>query len=91
MNVIHIHEEYPEHDWVRNEDGSIDTFAMAYDYHNGPECKRCYHSFCEHCNPDGYTDTPCIVDYYKCPICGKKLNIHQKFCDECGTKLDWED
>lgn len=91
MQVIHIHEEYPEHDWVRNEDGSIDTFAMAYDYHNGPRCKRCYHSFCEDCNPDGYNDTPCIVDYYKCPICGKKLNIHQKFCCECGTKLEWED
>lgn len=47
--------------------------------------------FCEHCNPDGYNDTPCVVDYYKCPNCDKKLNIHQKFCDECGTKLDLED
>lgn len=28
----HIHEEYPEHDWEREEDGSIDEFAMEYDY-----------------------------------------------------------
>ena len=100
MKVVHIHEEYPEHDWVRNkEDGSIDEFATENDYHNGPSCRRCYYSFCEHCVNDFdealKEDLPCVIDEYKCPNCNKTLLKtllkNQKFCDECGTKLDWED
>jgi len=89
---IHIHEEYPEHDWRLNDEGEIDTFAFENGFHNGPSCKRCHHSFCVHCNPDGYTDDlPCTIDEWKCPTCGKHLYKGQRFCDDCGTEIDWED
>ena len=99
MKVVHIHEEYPEHDWARNKDGSIDEFATENGYHNGPLCRRCYYAFCEHCVNDFdealKEDLPCVIDEYKCPNCNKTLLKtllkNQKFCDECGTKLDWED
>ena len=92
MKPIHIHEEYPEHDWRLTDEGEIDTFASEEGFHNGPLCKRCYHSFCVHCNPDGYTDElPCTVDEWKCPTCEKRLYTGQHFCDDCGTKIDWDD
>lgn len=47
-----------KHDWARNEDGSIDIFRLEVGYHNGPECIRCGHIFCEHCRPEDY-DEPC--------------------------------
>ena len=50
----HIHEEYPEHDWYRNEDGTINGSAMDCDTHSGPMCKRCGDSFCVFCEPDGF-------------------------------------
>lgn len=34
--LIHKHEEFPEHDWYRTEDGEIDEFAMSVGFHNGP-------------------------------------------------------
>ena len=49
--VVHFHQEFPEHDWERDEDGRIDEFAMVYEYHNGPYCNRCGYSFCIHCTP----------------------------------------
>lgn len=49
--VVHFHQEFPEHDWARDEDGKIDEFAMEYEYHNGPYCNRCGYSFCIHCTP----------------------------------------
>ena len=99
MKVVHIHEEYQEHDWARNEDGSIDFFATENGYHNGPLCRRCYYDFCKHCvdsvDKALEEDLPCVLDEYKCPNCNKTLLKtllkNQKFCDECGTKLDWED
>lgn len=95
MKVVHIHEEWQEHDWYRNKDGSIDFFASEDDHHNGPLCRRCYHSFCEHCvhsvDKALEEDLPCVYDEYKCPNCNKTLLDNQKFCDECGTKLDWEE
>ena len=95
MKVVHIHEEYLEHDWYRNKDGSIDFFASEDDHHNGPLCRRCYYAFCEHCvnsvDKALEEDLPCVVDEYKCPNCNKTLLNNQKFCDECGTKLDWEE
>lgn len=89
--VVHIHEEYLEHDWFRNNDGTVDMWAMESGYCNGPMCRRCYDSFCEHCNPDWAKEGPCIVDQYTCPNCGKILNSlkSQNFCDNCGTHLDW--
>ena len=27
--------------------------------------------------------------YYCCPKCRNKIKLNQKYCDECGTNLDW--
>lgn len=90
MKVIHRRSEHTKHDWYRNKDGEIDIWAVDVGYHNGPMCRRCGFSFCEHCNPDGYNDTNCVVDWNECPQCGNKLSDGSKFCPECGTRLDWE-
>ena len=87
---IHVHEEYPEHDWVRKENGDIDDFAYDGDYHNGPMCKRCYYAFCIFCDPNGWNDEPCIIDEYKCPKCGRCINKGTKFCSNCGQEVKWE-
>lgn len=87
---VHIHEEYPEHDWERKENGDIDNFAYDGDYHNGPMCKRCYYSFCIHCDLDGWNKKPCIIDEYKCPKCGRCIGKGTKFCRHCGQAVKWE-
>lgn len=87
---VHIYEEYPEHDWERKENGDIDDFAYDGDYHNGPMCKRCYYSFCIHCDPDGWNKEPCIIDEYKCPKCGRYISKGTKFCSDCGQAVKWE-
>lgn len=89
---IHIHEEYPKHQWQRDEDGEIDTLAWDHNYCNGPVCERCGDIVCVHCNPD-YDDEECIVDEYCCPNCGRKLYKyqHKAYCDDCGQALDWEE
>lgn len=90
----HIHEEYPEHDWERDSDGNIDEFAMAYEYHNGPMCKRCGDSFCIHCDPHGYeTRKPCIIDNFYCSTCGQWLPSYSKnrYCQDCGQLINWEE
>lgn len=93
----HIHEEYPEHDWGREKDGSIDEFALENGFHNGPRCKRCNDSFCVHCEPNGYeTHKPCIVDEDRCPKCGNMIfspwSKAQKitYCIDCGQAVKWE-
>ena len=86
---VHIHEEYPEHDWKREKDGDIDVFAFDVDFHNGPVCNRCYYSFCIHCDPDGWNKKPCIIDEYKCPKCGRRISKGTKFCSDCGQVVKW--
>lgn len=78
---------YPRHKWME-EDGKIDEFAYSSGYCNGPMCERCYYSFCEHCNPDGWEEE-CIVEDYICPSCGEKVNRKNTHC-KCGQKLDWQ-
>lgn len=85
--LIHIHEEYPEHQWRRKENGEIDDFAMEFGYHNGPVCERCGYSFCEHCEPDGYDKGPCVIDEYRCPNCNHLLSKNDKFCNHCGQAI----
>jgi hypothetical protein len=51
----------PEHDWKKDSDGKIDELAMENGYHNGPVCKRCGHSYCVNCDPDGDSE-PCVVE-----------------------------
>lgn len=87
---VHIHEEYPEHDWVRDKNGDIDDFAYDGDYHNGPMCKRCHYAFCIYCKPDGWNKEPCIIDEYKCPKCGRYIIERTKFCSNCGQAVKWE-
>lgn len=47
-----------KHDWVTwngEDDGEVDAFAGTdYGYHNGPLCKRCGFTACEHCHPEIY-------------------------------------
>lgn len=87
---IHIHQEFPEHDWERDEDGNIDELAMNFDYHNGPACARCNYSFCIHCYPDGWNKRPCIIDENRCPNCKRIVISSENYCPNCGQALDWE-
>ena len=87
---IHVHEEYPEHDWETDEKGEVDDCAWGQGYCNGPMCKRCYYSFCINCEPNGWDKKPCIVDFFKCPDCGERIIKHTKFCDNCGKSVLWE-
>lgn len=87
----HIHEEYPEHDWYKNEDGSINDCAMDCDTHRGPVCKRCGESFCIFCEPNGFeTHKPCVIDEFVCPECGNEVFNGQKYCAKCGRAVKWE-
>lgn len=91
---IHIHEEYPEHDWGTDEDGDIDEWAWDYEFHNGPTCERCGYSFCIHCKPNGWNDKPCVIDYYQCPNCEKRVYKGCKniiYCDNCGQAVKWDE
>lgn len=88
---IHIHKVYPKHDWIRDDDGEIDLWVMDVGYHNGPMCKRCHVSVCEHCNPD-YDEEECVVDEHRCPSCNEEVHYYydtDKFCRNCGQALDW--
>lgn len=53
-----------QHRWQLNADGEIDIWALDVDYHNGPECTRCWRVFCEHCNPMCYQEE-CPGDRYQ--------------------------
>ena len=90
---IHVHQEYPEHDWKTDEDGKIDEWVIDYGYHNGPGCKRCGYSFCMHCKPNGWDEKPCVIDYYQCPKCGERILKNGKnieYCINCGQAVKWE-
>lgn len=90
---IHIHEEYPEHDWETDENGNIDEWAMSYEHHNGPACERCGYSFCMHCKPNGWNEEPCVIDYYQCPKCSERIHKGGKsieYCVNCGQAVKWE-
>lgn len=58
--------EWSEHDWERDKNGEIDDFAFGVGYCNGPMCKRCFYSFCEHCEDDYEKalkeDLPCVKE-----------------------------
>lgn len=32
-----------------------------------------------------------ILTLWYCPICNSGLYSNQKYCDECGKKIDWEE
>ena len=87
--VKHIKKTYKRHSWKKNSDGTIDNFAYSCGFCNGPICKRCYFSFCEHCDSSGWNDSPCVVEKYECPKCHNLLWGHDNFCSNCGEKLEW--
>ena len=90
---VHIHEVYPKHDWYRDKNGEIDMWVMDVGYHNGPGCKRCHATFCEHCDPD-WDKEECEVDEMRCPSCNEEIGWpyeKNKFCRNCGQALDWSD
>lgn len=93
MEVKHKKKTYKRHAWVRTTDGKIDYFAFENGFHNGPCCKRCSYSFCEHCNSDGWNDSPCVVEEWLCPKCRQKLwrHEHPNFCPNCGEALVWSE
>lgn len=44
-----------QHEWKRNEDGTIDEFVIECadedgHWHNGPQCVKCGYSFCMFCD-----------------------------------------
>jgi len=45
-----------KHHFRKEEDGSVDVFALDADYHNGPYCLRCDEYFCMHCNRNVLTE-----------------------------------
>jgi hypothetical protein len=86
--ILHIHQEFSEHQWRRTAEGKIDEFAMYFDYHNGPVCERCGYSFCEHCEPNGWDEEPCVIDEYRCPTCNENIDRSDKYCKYCGQKIE---
>ena len=38
------------HEWQKDEDDTVDIFAMDDGIHNGPKCVKCGYSFCHHCD-----------------------------------------
>ena len=93
QKIIHHKYKYPYHKWVLNNKGEPDNFAFEYGYHNGYVCERCSYSFCEHCEPNGFEKAkaiPCVIEYYECPSCKKKIHNYKNifYCRYCGQKID---
>lgn len=86
-----FYDEAPEHEWVLNSDGSINHFAWEYEFCSGPVCRRCGYSFCEYCNPDGWTAKKCIKRGYSCPKCGSEVFKGREHCAKCGARLEWDE
>lgn len=87
---VNFHKNYDEHEWRNNADGEPDEWAWMFDIHNGPVCERCGFSFCEGCNPHGWTAKKCYIDYYSCPECRNQIEKGDKFCKKCGQALQWD-
>ena len=85
--ILHIHQEFSEHQWRRTAEGKIDEFAMYVDCHSGPVCERCGYSFYEHCEPNGWNEEPCVIDEYRCPTCNENIGRSDKYCKKCGQRL----
>ena len=85
--ILHIHQEFSEHQWRRTAEGKIDEFAMYVDCHSGPVCERCGYSYCEHCEPNGWDEEPCVIDEYRCPTCNENIGRSDKYCKYCGQRL----
>ena len=54
-----------KHDWVKDEDGKIDTWAWESGFHNGPVCRACGKRPCISCDPDWEEMDDCPGDTRK--------------------------
>ena len=45
------------HEFYLDKWGGVDIFFMESGYHNGPGCSLCDDLWCEHCEPEVYTET----------------------------------
>lgn len=90
--VNHVRIEHGKHTWQRDEDGEIDTWAYESGFCNGVICEVCGKVVCVHCDPDYDEDEGCVEEHYDCPVCGKRQHLmyKDKYCNECGQKLDWD-
>lgn len=86
----HFYRKYGKHKWKRKENGEIDDFAWASEFHNGVSCERCYKDVCVHCDPDYNELDDCKEEHWNCPKCEKRVGWKSKYCD-CGQKLDWSE
>lgn len=74
-----------KHLWYRDENGEVDTWRLDVGFHNGPECRVCHRSICEHCHPD-WEDDECERGHYICSECGEaSVDGHEHFCSNCGA------
>lgn len=65
--------------------GSYDRLQVAFDMAIKALEKQIPKKPIKHfVNPFGFP-------YYECPICGESDVCGQKYCDECGQKLDWSE
>ena len=48
-----------KHEWIKKGNGEVDDFAASSGFCNGPMCRLCGFSFCQHCEPEGYEDENC--------------------------------
>lgn len=87
--VRHRHWVYSKkHLWYRDKDGKIDEWRLDVGFHNGPECRVCHRSICEHCHPD-WEDDECERGHYICSECGEaSVDGHEHFCPNCGARMD---
>lgn len=79
-----------KHIWQKDEDGEIDLWARASDFHNGPVCRVCWESPCVHCRPD-WQSIPCTEKHSECSVCGEPQIEESNYCPNCGAKMDMEE
>lgn len=53
--------EVAGHLLLRNDDGSVE-YCDAGDYHGGPQCELCRHTWCQHCENEIETCTNASIE-----------------------------
>lgn len=89
-----------KHDWKRNQDGTIDESARCDWFCRGPVCKICNYSFwvqsdekCFKIDPEirSEYDKESCIPHYTCGNCNAILKDEDKYCANCGAKLELEE
>lgn len=75
------------HKLKRDQDGAVDAWVLAGDYHNGPGCEVCGEAWCEHCQDDAKDIEPCIgVEAVEV----RNQERHQKRIEQAKSLLESE-